>query len=163
MKIYLGLGSNLGNRENHLRTAVASIARNRIQVIRSASIYLTEPRDFAAQPWFLNTVLEADTELTPLELLEQCLEIERDAGRVRTMTKGPREIDIDILFYGNCVVETSELTVPHSQYAFRRFVLAPLMEIAPGIVDPKLGVLVRVLFDALSDRSAVTIYGPPLF
>ena len=168
MVIYLGLGSNLGDRENHLHAATAGLRRlDHIQVVQSASIYLTEPKDYVDQPWFLNTVIQADTDLTPEALLEHCLAVEREAGRARTVSKGPRTIDVDIIFYGSRVIEnTGEntgLSIPHPRYAERRFVLAPLVEIAPDFVDPRLGVRVRELFDACSDSSTVEIYGPPLF
>ena len=164
MVIYLGLGSNLGDRENHLHAAVAGLRRmDQIQVVRSASIYLTEPKDYVDQPWFLNTVIQADTDLPPEALLERCLAIEREGGRARTVSKGPRTIDVDIIFYGLRVTENAGLTIPHPRYAERRFVLAPLVEIAPDFVDPRRGVRVRELFDSCADSSTVEIYGPPLF
>ena len=164
MVIYLGLGSNLGDRESHLHAAVAGLRRlDQIHVVRSASIYLTEPKDYVDQPWFLNTVIQADTDLTPEALLERCLAVEREAGRARTVSKGPRTIDVDIIFYGSRVIENTGLSIPHPRYTDRRFVLAPLVEIAPDFRDPRLGVRVQELFDACADSSTVEIYGPPLF
>src|SRR5215813_10906981 len=104
MTIFLGLGSNLGDRESHLREAALQLGRRNIQLVRSASIYLTEPRDYSEQPWFLNTVIEVSTDLSPDDLLRQCLFIEQEAGRQRVQSKGPRNIDIDIIFYDSRVV-----------------------------------------------------------
>ena len=163
MKTFLSLGSNVGDRENHLRAALFQLQRRRIGVERSASTYLTEPRDYAEQPWFLNTVIETTTELTPLDLLQQCLTIEREAGRVRTVEKGPRSIDIDIILYGSFFVQTPELTIPHPRYANRRFVLVPLAEIAPDFVDPVRRLSVKQLLERTSDSGSVQLYGPPLF
>jgi 2-amino-4-hydroxy-6-hydroxymethyldihydropteridine diphosphokinase len=162
MVIYLGLGSNLGDRENYLHAAVAWLEQDQIQVVRSASVYMTEPRDYVDQPWFLNTVIQVNADLSPAELWQRCLGVEREAGRVRTHDKGPRTLDVDIIFHDSLVIETPELTIPHSRYHERRFVLAPLMEIAPDFIDPKRGVRVRELFDACADLSTVEIYGPPL-
>src|SRR5882672_9184631 len=101
MSIVLGLGSNMGDREEHLREALVSLHQRQITVRRSASLYLTEPRDYTDQPWFINTVVDADTNLDPLKLLECCLAVEHEAGRIRNELRGPRPIDIDILFYGD--------------------------------------------------------------
>src|SRR5712671_1087590 len=99
MRIVLGLGSNIGDREGRLRQAIASLRKRRVDALRSASLYLTEPRDFEDQPWFINTVVEVETELNPANLLEQCLAVEQEAVRMRDQSRGPRPIDIDILFY----------------------------------------------------------------
>src|ERR1044071_6663021 len=95
MEIYLGLGSNIGDREAQMRAAVKALGEKDVTVRRSASLYATDPRDFEDQPWFLNTVLEVRTLLEPEALLNVCLEIERVAGRIRDRLKGPRPIDID--------------------------------------------------------------------
>src|SRR4029453_15132627 len=113
---------NIGDRESHLRHAVDSLRQRRITVLRSASLYLTEPRDFVDQPWFINTVAEAESEMDPLVVLDICSPIEHEARRVRDHTRGPRPIDIDILFYDAMRIETVNLTVPHPRYAERRFV-----------------------------------------
>src|SRR5689334_20210557 len=99
VEIYLGLGSNIGDREAQLRSAVRALEQQEVTVRRCASLYATEPRDFEDQPWFLNTVVEVRTLLEPEPLLQRCLEIEKNAGRVRDRVKGPRPIDIDILIY----------------------------------------------------------------
>src|SRR4051794_28824579 len=122
MLIFLSLGSNLGDRQGQLRAAALQLSRRNVELIRSASVYLTEPRDYAEQPWFLNTVIQATTALSPEELLQQCFSVELEAGRTRTTPKGPRTIDIDIIFFNSMVIESSELTIPHPRYANRRFV-----------------------------------------
>jgi len=162
MRIVLGLGSNMGDREAHLREAFASLHQQQIAVRRSASLYLTEPRDYTEQPWFINTVAEVHTNLEPLELLERCLRIEREAGRIRDHSRGPRPIDLDILFYGDQRIQTDNLIVPHPRYADRRFVLAPLAELAPDFRDPITKVTIQQLLERCPDSGEVRIYAPPL-
>src|SRR5262245_34789771 len=162
MVTYLSLGSNLGDRENYLRIAAAWLDQHGIPILRSASVYQSEPRDYAPQPWFLNTIVQAETDLPPEALLQQCQAVEQEAGRVRTVLNGPRVLDVDIIFYGSIVHETPDLTIPHPRYASRRFVLAPLMEIAPDFVDPKRRRRIRELFNASADRATVEMHGPPL-
>ena len=162
-KTYLALGSNLGNREAYLRAAVAGLSRYAIHPTLCASIYLTEPRDTADQPWFLNTVVEATTALEPEPLLDACLAVERLNHRVRGDWKGPRTIDIDIILYSNKIVDTSRLTVPHARYAERRFVLEPLVEIAPELVDPIRLRTVRELLAEIQDTGVVRQTAGPLF
>src|SRR3954462_13592172 len=113
MEIYLGLGSNIGNRETQLRATVMALGQEGVTVRRSASLYATEPRDFEDQPWFLNTVFEVRTLLEPEALLNTCLEIEKAAGRLRDQFKGPRPIDIDILIYRDRILDLPNLAVPH--------------------------------------------------
>jgi len=127
MIAYLSLGSNLGDRGEHLRRAIAELPGVR----KTSSIYETEPADFVHQPWFLNCVVEVETDLPPVEFLHSLQAIERKHGRVRKTPSGPRTLDIDILFYGDQTISTPELTVPHPRLAARRFVLEPLAEIAP--------------------------------
>jgi 2-amino-4-hydroxy-6-hydroxymethyldihydropteridine diphosphokinase len=105
-------------------------------VERVSSIYETEPLEYAGQPWFLNLVAEAATDLFPMQLLWRIQKVEHALGRVRTVLKGPRTIDIDILFYGRAVIQSAALEVPHPRIAERRFVLAPLAELAPDLRHP---------------------------
>ena len=135
-RIYLSLGSNIGDRAENLRLAVERLAEADVRVLRCSKIYETEPVDYLNQAWFLNQVVEAETTLFPLQLLSRTGRIERDLGRKRTVKKGPRTLDIDILFYAAAVVETARLTIPHPRIAERRFVLAPLAEIAPELRHP---------------------------
>lgn len=107
------------------------------------------------QPWFLNTVVEVATTLGPEELLAVCLEVEHESGRIRDRHKGPRTLDIDIVLYGNTVVHKQGLTIPHPAFAARRFVLAPLAEIAPDFVDPLSGETIRRLLEICPDTSIV--------
>src|SRR3954464_16031216 len=113
MRVYLALGSNLGARADYLRAGISALAQRHIAVTRIASVYSTEPRDVVNQPWFLNTTLEADTNLEPNELLSACLDIESTNERVRSKAKGPRTLDIDIVFYGNEIIRQPHLTIPH--------------------------------------------------
>ncbi len=136
---FLALGSNLGDREANLRNAVKHLEAGEIQVLRRSSLYETEPQDLREQPWFLNAVVEVETSLSPLQLLARIREIELRMGRRHVTAKGPRNIDIDILFYGNTVIGTKQLEVPHPRLAQRRFVLEPLAEVAPGLHHPVTG------------------------
>jgi 2-amino-4-hydroxy-6-hydroxymethyldihydropteridine diphosphokinase len=136
---FLGLGSNVGDREAHLREAVKHLESEEVRVLRRSSLYETAPQEMLDQPWFLNAVLQVETTLFPLQLLARVRQIERDMGRRRVTPKGPRNIDIDILFYGRVVIATAELEVPHPRIAQRRFVLDPLAEIAPDFRHPLTG------------------------
>jgi len=135
--VYLSLGSNLGDREKHLREAISRLQD--LGVIRQIStFYETQPVEVQTeQPWFLNCAVAMETELLPLEFLARMLAVEQSMGRIRTEPKGPRIIDIDIVFFGDDVLDTSELTVPHPAMHQRRFVLEPLAEIAPDMVLPR--------------------------
>jgi 2-amino-4-hydroxy-6-hydroxymethyldihydropteridine diphosphokinase len=136
---YLSLGSNMGERQQNLERALTLLELAGIRIVHRSSIYETEPQDVASQPWFLNIVVECETRFFPLQLLTTVLGIEREMGRKRgavTLRGGPRLIDIDVLLYGNATIETSRLVVPHPRMMERRFVLEPLLEIAPGLRHP---------------------------
>jgi len=133
---YLSLGSNMGDREANLRAAIDRLATSGLHILRTSPVYETEPVDYADQRWFLNMVVEAETSLFPLQLLAQTQKVERVLGRVRTVPKGPRVIDIDILLYGTAVVRTAKLEIPHPRMAERRFVLVPLHDLAPDLRHP---------------------------
>ncbi len=132
-KVYLALGSNLGDRRQNLERAITALERDNIRVKARSSIYETEPRDVSDQPWFLNMVIECETEYFPLQLLGVLQRVEREMGRVRrgVPPRGPRLIDIDILLFGMVKIKTAKLEVPHPRMMERRFVLEPLLEIAP--------------------------------
>ncbi len=134
--VYLSLGSNLGEREHALCDAVTHLEAPDLRVRRVSSFYETEPQELRGQPWFVNAVVEAETELFPKQLLARIEKIELELGRKRLRPKGPRTIDIDILLYGDSVMEMSGLTIPHPRLAERRFVLEPLAELAPDLRHP---------------------------
>ena len=135
---YLSLGSNVGDRERMLSDALRLIQGPDLRVLRVSSVYETEPMEVRDQPWFLNLVAEIETDLFPRQLLSRTQKVEKQLGRKRTVPKGPRAIDIDIVLYGSSVIDTPELTVPHPRMAERRFVLEPLAELAPGLRHPLL-------------------------
>ena len=152
--VYLSLGSNVGDRETNLNTAIEHL-RALGEVAAVSSFYETEPVEFAAQPWFLNCVVKLDTEKMPRQLLSGVLAIEKEMGRKRGKKKGPRSIDIDILLFGNSIIDTKGLTVPHPAMHQRRFVLEPLGEIAPEARHPVFKRTARELRDALPKGQAV--------
>ena len=161
MRVYIALGSNLGNREEYLRAGVRGLSERQVDITGTASVYSTAPRDVLDQPRFLNTAIEADTTLSPQELLAACLDIEKKNNRVRDAAtdKGPRTLDIDIIFYGIEIIRTPSLTIPHPRFAVRRFVLAPLAEIAPNFVDPVSGRTIRELLTQCPDEGEVLLTG----
>ena len=146
MKIaYLGLGSNLGDRNANLADAITRLSCESVRILRTSSVWETAPRDVLDQPWFLNQVVEVESDLLPRQLFQRIQRIEREMGRQRRMPKGPRLIDIDILLYGNAVVKSEDLEIPHPRMTERRFVLAPLAELAPDLRHPVSGQTVREL------------------
>ncbi len=151
--VYLSLGSNLGDRQANLRTAVGKLL-NLGNVLTVSSIYETEPVEFTDQPWFLNCVALVQTEMLPKFFLEGIQEIEKEMGRQRTQPKGPRTIDIDILLFGNATIDTPQLRVPHPAMTLRRFVLAPLAEIASDVKIPGTKRTAGQLLDALPKNDA---------
>jgi 2-amino-4-hydroxy-6-hydroxymethyldihydropteridine diphosphokinase len=149
---FLALGSNVGDREANLRDAVQRLDSDEIHVLRRSSLYETAPQELLDQPWFLNAVVQVETSLFPMQLLARVREIERQMGRRRVTPKGPRNIDIDILFYGRTVIATAELEVPHPRIAQRRFVLEPLAEIAPEFRHPLTGKTASEMLTALQPQ-----------
>jgi len=220
LKVYLGLGSNIGDRRANLREAVARIEKLGVGVLRESSIYESEPIGFKGQPWFLNQVIEgrifaeiecalsvrqaaslsepppqvvsedndklADSRTSVVEdpeiittvqveaLLSDLLRIENDLGRERTIVNGPRVIDIDLLLFGDRIIDHSkedneragikpiDVSVPHPRMHLRRFVLEPLCEIAPELIHPILKKTCREILASLDDPSIVRRYDPKL-
>ncbi len=157
---FLSLGSNVGDRSAHLREACRRLQAIG-EVVRISSYYETEPMEFTAQPWFLNSVVEFQTEATPVELMRTLLMIERAMGRERNQAKGPRNIDLDLLLYDDKTLATPELTLPHPAMHERRFVLVPLAEIAPGAIHPILRKSARQLLASLPEGGEVRRWKTP--
>jgi 2-amino-4-hydroxy-6-hydroxymethyldihydropteridine diphosphokinase len=155
MQYYLSLGSNLGDRRNHLARALAALKRARLKVLRSSSVYRTQPVGYADQPWFYNQVVEVSTDLEPAELLALIKTVEKGLGRRSAPRNRPRTIDIDILIAEDRVVATRPLTVPHPRMAQRNFVLVPLLEIAPAAVHPLLQEPISELYKRSRDKAQV--------
>ncbi len=153
--IYLSVGSNVGDRAAQIARAVEALAVAGVRVARRSSLYATEPVDVRTQSWFLNCVLEAETDLMPRQLLHALQEVERALGRKKLVRRGPRAIDIDLLLYGASVVRVAELEVPHPRMAERRFVLVPLAELVPMLRHPTLHKTVTELLAETPDRSSV--------
>lgn len=156
--VYIALGSNVGDRAAMLERAIAAMNSSGVRVLRQSSFYLTEPVDAPGQAWFLNAVVQAETTLLPMQLLHALLKIERELGRRRLAPHGPRTIDLDILFYGSSVIRSRELEVPHPRLTERRFVLVPLVQIAPELRHPSLHQSVSQLLAGTPDRSDVQLW-----
>jgi 2-amino-4-hydroxy-6-hydroxymethyldihydropteridine diphosphokinase len=154
-RVYLSLGSNLGDRAARIRKALEELMAAGLEVVQVSSFYQTEPVDFHPQRWFVNCVAEVGTSWMPLQLLKIVQSIERKLGRKPGIPKGPRPIDIDILLYENTVVRSSALTIPHARLHERRFVLVPLLELAPNLRHPVTQRSVVEMLHDTQDRSQV--------
>ena len=151
--IYLGLGTNLGDRQANLQAAAAGLA-SKVKLLRLSSIYETEPWGYRDQPAFLNQALEGETDLQPLDLLVFLKNLELSLGRKASFLYGPRLIDIDILFYDLAIINQPELVIPHPRLAERAFILVPFAELAPELCHPLLGLTIGKLKNQI-DTSGV--------
>jgi len=158
--VFLGLGSNLGDRQAALEEALHRLGALGFRTTQRSSTWQTEPVGGPPQGWFLNAVAAGETSLDPEELLQACLATEREMGRVRAERNGPRVIDVDILLFGEERREGPGLVVPHPRLHERRFVLEPLCEIAPGLRHPVLGLTVAELKERCPDTSTVRPWTP---
>ena len=156
--VYLGLGSNMGNRQDNLDRALELLSQ-RLRVVKVSSVYDTEPMVNTNQPRFLNLVCQVDTNIEPMALLTLVKGIESKLGRTPGKSNAPRPIDIDILFYGDQVMETPQLVIPHPRLAKRAFVLVPLAEIAPDLVHPVNGQTVKELLQGIKEAQGVLKLG----
>lgn len=161
---FIGFGSNLGNRIDYCDRAVTLLSllpHSRLDAV--SSLYETEPVNDGAAPgpeWFLNGVVQIETDIAPKSLLEICREIERSLGRDQDNRKGPRTLDLDLLLYDDCIINEQALTIPHPRLHQRRFVLAPLVELDPDRRHPVLAQSLRDLLAQLDDQSVVRLLNP---
>lgn len=154
-RVYLSLGSNLGDSRTLIRNGLKMLSGAGVKVLRVSSLYRTEPVDLPSQPWFINCAAEVETRLSPRGLLRLLKSTERALGRRRGTPKGPRPIDIDILLYENVVVSSRALTIPHARMKERRFVLVPLREIAPRVLHPATRKTIFAMLRETADVSKV--------
>ena len=161
-RVFIGIGSNLGDRRVNCREARQTIAQlPKTRVVKESSLYESEPHG-NAKTWFANSVIEVETELTSAEFLKRLLAIEEDMGRKRVKGKswGSRIIDLDILFFDNEIVAKRNLKIPHPRLPERRFVLLPLSELAPQLIHPSLNVSVSELLATVKDTKKIQMMGP---
>lgn len=154
VRVYLSLGSNLGDRKANLEKALQLLGE-RLDIERVSSLYETEPVGYAAQPLFLNAVCRAQTDLGPLQLLSLVKGIEASLGRVPSFPNAPRPIDLDIIFHGDLIMQTPELTIPHPRLEERAFVLIPLLELDAALVHPGSGERISDLVARVQGRAGV--------
>ncbi|MTI10434.1 2-amino-4-hydroxy-6-hydroxymethyldihydropteridine diphosphokinase [Curvivirga aplysinae] len=149
-EIYLALGTNLGDKKANLKLAIECLS-GFVWDIRSSAFYESAPMYVEDQPSFVNMVVGGQTELTPLDLLDRLKDLEEEIGRRPTFRNGPRVIDLDILYHGDCLMTTERLSIPHISIQEREFVLLPLMDICPDRIDERTGKTVREMTEALPD------------
>ena len=157
---YIGFGSNIGDRLAHIQNAICALSKAEgITLQKISSLYKTDPVGYEAQEQFLNGVAAIQTSLSPLSLLHTLKDIETAVGRQHRIRWGPREIDLDILIYGDLCLQTEKLVVPHPRMHLRSFVLVPLAEIAPNLVHPVFQESIQTLLNRLEDGKSVSKSG----
>ncbi len=159
--VYLGLGSNLGRREDNLRRAIG-LLRRYVRPQRTSPVYETAPWGFLQQPDYLNCVLEVTATFTPHQVLSFVKSLEWEMGRQPGLRYGPRLIDVDILFYGSQTLDYPDLQIPHPRLHQRAFVLVPLADLAPELSHPTLTLTVAQLAHDVPGKEGVKLWGPPL-
>lgn len=164
-RVFLSIGSNLGDRLSNIQQAVATLSMSdRINIVKTSSFYETEPWGNKNQEWFINAAVAIDTDYSPYELLEYCQNIEAQLGRVRKENEkwSQRAIDIDILMYDDLVISSENLIVPHPFMHHRAFVLVPMLEVKSDLVHPVFKKTISELYDELSNPEDVYLYGTVL-
>jgi 2-amino-4-hydroxy-6-hydroxymethyldihydropteridine diphosphokinase len=156
--VYIGLGSNLGDRVEHLRDAVMRLKVAGLPIIKVSQLYVAAPLGYVRDDAFVNAVVHATTTLKPLDLLTLLQTVEAAMGRLPGVQFGPRPIDLDLLFYGSVQMETRKLTIPHPRIAQRAFVLKPLVELEPNLMHPVLYYTVSELLPDADDAGQVQLY-----
>ena len=159
--VYIALGSNIGDRQQNLSEAMRLLIEAGVHILQCSRFYETEPVDYLDQDWFLNAVLHAETDLSPIDLLHMLRSIETQMGSKKAFAKGPRRIDLDVLLYNDAVIDTPELQVPHPRMLARKFVLVPLAEIAPELRHPTWPAAAAEMLQRTPDQSEVRAYSPP--
>lgn len=155
MKYFLSLGSNLGNKKENLRRAILLLEKEGVKILRTSSLYRTQPVSSFPQPWFYNQVIEIEASSNPHLLLDLVKRVEVKMKRKSTVRNGPRIIDIDILLADQEVIQTKKLMIPHPKLEMRNFVMVPLIEIAPDLIHPLLNQNIWSLWKKGEDRSIV--------
>jgi len=152
VRIYIGIGSNVGNRKNNISNAV-KLLKTEFKVIKLSSLYETEPIGIKDQDWFINAVVCVETEANPQEIKKILQNIEKKLQRIKTIKNGPRTIDLDILLYGNEIINEKDLIIPHKEMYKRKFVLIPFNEIAPGVIHPILNKNINTLLNKIKHQN----------